>query len=99
MSDASPSPSGRRWREAPDEGEPDETFRRDHPHPPLRGTLSRRERDPRQNRSHFRPNVETQTGFGWSRSRSIFWDRSGHRPPLYKNESLELVPISFPNTG
>src|SRR5213075_2551220 len=46
---AVPSPDGRRWREAPDEGRPARTNRdcgESHaPHPPLRGTLSRWERD------------------------------------------------------
>src|SRR5437879_1978911 len=45
ISEASPSPSGRRWREAPDEGKTAETFRYDCPHPALRATLSRRERN------------------------------------------------------
>ena len=40
-----PSPSGRRWREAPDEGGHTGKFPHSNPHPPLRGTLSRRERD------------------------------------------------------
>src|SRR5262249_50518054 len=51
---ASPSPCGRRWREAPDEGSPPPRYIRflaqlvgaDCPHPALRATLSRRERAP-----------------------------------------------------
>src|SRR2546426_4054830 len=42
---AGPSPFGRRWREAPDEGRHAEMSTHSCPHPPLRGTLSRRERD------------------------------------------------------
>jgi hypothetical protein len=42
---ASPSPSGRRWREAPDEGTHTKTFEQACPHPALRAALSRRERD------------------------------------------------------
>src|SRR5689334_8027192 len=43
IDETSPSPSGRRWREAPDEGGQTITFVQSRPHPALRATLSRRE--------------------------------------------------------
>src|SRR5881227_3983111 len=42
---ACPSPFGRRTPGGPDEGGHTETFPHSHPHPALRATLSRRERD------------------------------------------------------
>src|SRR2546427_1265663 len=42
---ASPSPSGRGWPEGPGEGRLVKNVAHSGPHPPLRGTLSRRERD------------------------------------------------------
>src|SRR5213594_397952 len=42
---ASPSPSGRGWPEGPGEGRLVKNVVHSGPHPPLRGTLSRRERD------------------------------------------------------
>jgi len=41
----SPSPSGREWRGAPGEGENAEMSRHTRPHPALRATFSRREKD------------------------------------------------------
>ena len=40
-----PSPSGRGWREAPGEGSNADKFRCASPHPALRATFSRREKD------------------------------------------------------
>ena len=42
---ASPSPSGRGWPEGPGEGRLVKNVAHSGPHPPLRGTLSQRERD------------------------------------------------------
>src|SRR3954471_12597238 len=42
---ADPSPKGRGWCEAPGEGHPTKLFSCGTPHPPLRATLSLRERD------------------------------------------------------
>jgi hypothetical protein len=53
MTQERPSPFGRRWREAPDEGKPAPRYMKselrlvgaDCPHPALSATLSQRERD------------------------------------------------------
>jgi hypothetical protein len=51
---ASPSPSGRRWPEGSNEGGNALKISAFRPHPPLRGTLSRRERDLAKNRLPIR---------------------------------------------
>src|SRR2546426_3597957 len=50
---ASPSPSGRGWPEGPGEGRLVKNVAHSGPHPPLRGTLSRRERVLAKNRSPY----------------------------------------------
>src|SRR2546428_13267006 len=50
---ASPSPSGRGWPEGPGEGRLGKNVAHSGPHPPLRGTLSQRERDSLQTASHY----------------------------------------------
>src|SRR5262249_41212811 len=73
---ASPSPSGRRWREAPDEG----VFAGvGHPHPPLRATLSQRERDSPKQVSIFDLELKSASNLVSINSTCLVIDRLNNR--------------------